>query len=1171
MSKLLKKVVSVASATAITLSIVTPATSVSAYSDMSVESANKLAAQGVIVDNSSNPAAYNLDSEITRREMAKVMMNLSGMEVSETCEGKFSDLTSSDWGCKYAEAALANNFVAANASFNADSNISKWESLKFILSAKGFEKAEGVEPFQAAYVQAALDNGFISASFSDYDAPAKRDFIFDTAANTLEASDVVVEDEDDIFDDIFGEDTATVDEDNTDTDTDDTTTPNSSITDDVLQVELSPMSPVKGTKIPTNTPRVTMLAFDVTAGTDDVELKNVMLEAAGFGATANIDDVVLYNKTGEKITRQRSINSDDEVQLDFLNDFTVKAGQTVSLIVTAKINASAVNGDVYALNLVELNASSDVDGAPINGANLESVTISNQGELKVKSDTATVDIEVGKNAKLAGLKFKNDNDKEDISLKTIRIQQTGGVDEDYIQDMYVEIDGKEVVSDLEFSKEYVTINFGEEGFVLPKSKSSYYTMAVYGTVTGDPTKTVEFDIEDTDDIYAVGVKSGYNTPIIDLTSGFALSTALTVDGAAVNVSFDKSANDASNVDVDDFNFGTLNLSSASGDYNLEDYTIELTITPVTGYTLTANDLLENIKLGSYSAKDELVLGTVSSGTAKTYEVNFEDITLSKGSSKELELTADINKDAAKDKISYKFDLSFKDDSFKLKDEDNNETYDKTADIKDIFSTYSGLDTRTVDVEGASLAFTTNTIDSQDIVLGNYTTTTYKGYVEAGSAADVKITNLTFSNASTTNGADLEEVLAKATITIGTDTYTTTDFTTDEIRFDSISKVVKAGSANRTLVKLDVQFKDADDTIINTDNKITLAISGLEAEDNQAGTDLTFGTDATFDGGNSMTATLTTVGTFDIEIYDTKNDSNVELFDRNRFALAGTEGYKLFRLDMEADKEKAQVKKLVFTSDMTSPTLASTGKDSIQNVKLVNKSGTLIANATLTTDGNNLVATFDDINSFYVDTEKETFYVVADIRSIDEDANAAGATSGTAYNFVLSTDSEVEGEQSAELINADEVDADASTVTIVGSSVSTIEVAKATAKPAADQFFETAYITINSANNAENIDASNEELKPSISEITLNKGDFVFTGIGAGATYNVRVRNVDTDVIVSAATTAFTGSVDLTIDQGAATDREIDGQTRFVVEVEIAGATVDVDSSYSVKVDREKIT
>lgn len=103
---LFKKVTASVAALSIVLSIVAPITGVKA-ADSSVEAANRLASLGVIVNSSSNPAGYNLNSSITRREMLKVMMNLSSVEVTEKCEGKFSDLKSSDWGCKYAEAALA--------------------------------------------------------------------------------------------------------------------------------------------------------------------------------------------------------------------------------------------------------------------------------------------------------------------------------------------------------------------------------------------------------------------------------------------------------------------------------------------------------------------------------------------------------------------------------------------------------------------------------------------------------------------------------------------------------------------------------------------------------------------------------------------------------------------------------------------------------------------------------------------------------------------------------------------------------------------------------------------------------------------------------------------------------------------------------------------------------
>lgn len=71
-----------------------------------LESAQKLAEMGII-NSGSNSADFGLSQTITRKEMMKVTMNLSGKSVPDTCNGDFSDVTN-DWGCKYIEAGLAN-------------------------------------------------------------------------------------------------------------------------------------------------------------------------------------------------------------------------------------------------------------------------------------------------------------------------------------------------------------------------------------------------------------------------------------------------------------------------------------------------------------------------------------------------------------------------------------------------------------------------------------------------------------------------------------------------------------------------------------------------------------------------------------------------------------------------------------------------------------------------------------------------------------------------------------------------------------------------------------------------------------------------------------------------------------------------------------------------------
>jgi len=74
--------------------------------------------------------------------MLKIMMKLS------------SDLKTGDWGCKYAEAALTNSYIAANTSFRPADNISKIESLKMIMQARAIQRYEN-DDWRAGYVEKA--------------------------------------------------------------------------------------------------------------------------------------------------------------------------------------------------------------------------------------------------------------------------------------------------------------------------------------------------------------------------------------------------------------------------------------------------------------------------------------------------------------------------------------------------------------------------------------------------------------------------------------------------------------------------------------------------------------------------------------------------------------------------------------------------------------------------------------------------------------------------------------------------------------------------------------------------------------------------------------------------------------------------------------------------------
>jgi len=142
-----------------------------------------LAEKGIIVDNWENYDKYNLDFSITRREMLKVMMNISGKVVKDTCEWRFSDMSEKDWGCKYAEAALNEWYIAWNKIFRPDDGVTKIEALKMIMQAKWIERDEASD-WREGYVSKAVTENILDNSFSNYNDLSDRGWIFIAGAKT---------------------------------------------------------------------------------------------------------------------------------------------------------------------------------------------------------------------------------------------------------------------------------------------------------------------------------------------------------------------------------------------------------------------------------------------------------------------------------------------------------------------------------------------------------------------------------------------------------------------------------------------------------------------------------------------------------------------------------------------------------------------------------------------------------------------------------------------------------------------------------------------------------------------------------------------------------------------------------------------------------------------------
>jgi hypothetical protein len=169
-------------------------TGVSAYSTAEVEAANYLASEGIIVSHTDNPAAYNLDQNVLRQEIAAVARGIAGLDKSTSYKGIFKDVTETtpnNWAWASVEPLAENGLIALNENFNPERNISKAEAIGMVVKATfgdqyTYNAALGTT-WQQQVVAFALTNGVITSNFTNYDTPATRGFAFEAGANAKRA------------------------------------------------------------------------------------------------------------------------------------------------------------------------------------------------------------------------------------------------------------------------------------------------------------------------------------------------------------------------------------------------------------------------------------------------------------------------------------------------------------------------------------------------------------------------------------------------------------------------------------------------------------------------------------------------------------------------------------------------------------------------------------------------------------------------------------------------------------------------------------------------------------------------------------------------------------------------------------------------------------------------
>jgi hypothetical protein len=281
---------------------------VSADSSTEIEAANALAESGYIVNHSDDTTAYNLNQNVLRQEIAAVARGIAGLEKKTTCDGSFSDVsetTPNTWACYTVEALLDAGLIAANDKFNPETNISKAEAIGMMVKAAfGDEYAYDsslTTTWQEQVVDFAVSKGIV-ASFTNYDTPATRGFVFEAGYEAELASSEVVEECDEVSQ-LLGLCDEVTDTDDTDTDNG-TGTVVIVPTDSDLSVDLSPESTLAKSIPQSGT--VSFGKLDFTAGTEDTTLTSIKLVRKGLGERADFDRVWM-EQDGVRVSGRQTV------------------------------------------------------------------------------------------------------------------------------------------------------------------------------------------------------------------------------------------------------------------------------------------------------------------------------------------------------------------------------------------------------------------------------------------------------------------------------------------------------------------------------------------------------------------------------------------------------------------------------------------------------------------------------------------------------------------------------------------------------------------------------------------------------------------------------------------------------------------------------------------------
>lgn len=1052
---LFRKSIATIALTAMVVATATP--SVGAYTNASKEAADALAAKGVI-NSQANPADYNLDQNILRQEVAKVAANISNTTPVTTCEGKFADVsatTPNTWACSYVEALLAKGLVSANVNFNPEANITKSETVKIMLEAAGYTDIyTDVNNWQAEVVATAVAEGVLSTSFTDYNTPATRGFVFEMGANAIDA--IAMGEDDDILGLLQDLVDGDIDMGGDTTDTTDTTTTVSS--DASLMVELSPETPASAT-VPQGISGLPVASFDFTAGSEDVTINSLVLKRRGLSDSNTLSGLAAFTSEGRASkAKDDSQNNNTEATLTLDNGgLVVMAGETVTITIVADVNTSTTS-DEFAIELLEVNASTDVEGVSNLVGNTMRIGWVVAATLTIKTDGTFSNPKIGEeSADIFKFKVEGSNDK-DLVLKEITFKGEGSIDEEDELMNYKLLHGSTVVAETTMANgKYVTFNLGE-GVTIPEDQTERFS--VQADILGGAGKTIAFKVDKTLDVRAIDTQYGFganiNIDAVDAADGVTLNTTANELGIQtvqageltlvdIDAPTDKIRSNKTNVEL-----GSINVTNVSWN-NLELQKFGVDVAVSTG-TLT----------GTFENFEAVVNGTSYELTEVTGGYSDTDLSISlpQGTTK-IVLRADTKENLI---AGMKVDISLTNPAtqfYVVELGDDKQVTDLTP---------SSLSFKQLEVLAAGATASVTPTADLKVVRGAKSIVSEVFTVKASEASaltmdEVKAT-FTMSGGVATNQEVAKVSLYKDTVSDANllDQVSGSQLASGVATFNGFTVDI-AANETRTFV---VTMTFVDGNGVSTKSDYNTTITSLSLYDDETDDVYANGsTSSTVSLVSSTSITVTEAGALSVA-YDSNNTDNED----PKTLLAG-ESAVVYSADVQATNEEVDVEKVVFTLSAT----GSAVKAAIVNANLYLDGQLIATNTNADIDETDGTITFDNLTGLIIPEENSELALGLNTATIGYQKVGATVTGLYVSDVLLTT---ITGVDSGKTVTQQSDATDGNTFSVVPAIVTPSVIATLSGGQAKVKF------TVNTGDNTQ----TSSNTAPSV---TLT--DLVFSELG----------------------------------------------------------------------------